>query len=61
MIYEISPKESPFLRFWFERKYSTVVEYSGHDERVVKWCRNQQLKRVKSEVHEWVTDELTPS
>ncbi len=61
-IYTISPKESPFLRNYYERKYITLIEYSGYDERVRKWCRKQQEKKFADTVtFEWAEDELTLS
>ena len=62
MIYDISPKESPLLRMCYERKYVTLIEYSGNDEKVRKWCHaKQKQKNDAAPRFEWVTDELTPS
>ena len=58
-IYIISPKESPLLRMLYERKYVTLIEYSGHDEKVRKWCHEKQRrKNDAAATFEWVEDDL---
>ena len=61
MIYEIRPKQSPFLRMVFERKYVTLIEYSGYNDKVVNWCEKKQAKKNRDAAEFiWHTDELYP-
>ena len=58
-IYNISPIESPLI-FMLSRKYRTILDYSGNDERVRVWLWKQSRKKANEAAKfEWMTDELS--
>lgn len=58
LIYDISPPETPILRFVLNKAESTVFRYSGESEIVMAFFKKQHLK--PKPIFEWIVDEFSP-
>jgi len=60
MIYNISPLDSPLWRFVPRADY-TIIQFSGFDQRVIRYIASLQLqRRLKAQGFLWEEDALTP-
>jgi hypothetical protein len=57
IIYDITPKDTPFLQF-YDSDLRTILRFSQFHPQVTKWANQIKEQRHGKQDHEWIKDDL---